>query len=281
MASESSVQIVDGAALGAPTRALAGSCGLDFWLSADGCRWLEAVLHARAFTLRVSDGARSAELLLLRRRLLPGIDLASGHPYSAICGDAPLFWERIGEVRRACRAAGISRIELPFSGEETAASLVPSARAFVPAPGREVAPAVRHVIALHAFPSTQALEAAYPANLRWALRKAAKSGAAVRGVGAESATQAQQLYAQTMRAKGAPVNYGVERFELIAGPLAAAGAGALYVGTVNGEPAGMAAAIDSAQARHLVQLAVPERFQSSRLGDLLAATAINAAHAAG
>jgi len=75
----------------------------------------------------------------------------------------------------------------------------------------------------------------------------------------------QNIYADTMRAKGAPVNYGIERFSGIAEILRPLGQGEMFLGLHNGKPAGMAALVGDNKTAHLIQVAVLPQHQGTRL----------------
>jgi len=261
-----------------PAAPAPSSCGLDFWHSEAGLSFAATFLHAQGASLQVSDGARSATLCCLLRRLPGGLLLASAYPYASIVGDAALFWSAGKTIRAALARRGVVRLEMPFSGEYLAqlpAPLPRAARAHVSASMS----AVRHVLDFSA--SGQDLEKGFHPNIRWAIRKAERSGCRVRSAAPSDVETIQNLYAATMRAKGAPVNYGPERWSAMLNELAPRGLANIVIGEVDGQPAGIAACVDAALSRHFIQLAVPPQFQASRLGELLVATVLRGARDAG
>lgn len=250
----------------------ASSCGLDFWHSAAGLRWACSYLHATNATLRVGSGNVQARLRCLMRRFPGGLQLASAYPYGYIDGDVELFWQAIPVIAAALRRKRILRIEIPFTGpyqSQLHAVSVPHVVAR-PSPLN----AVRHVIDLTGLDHATIDQRFHP-NARWAVRKAKRNGCTVREATLDEADVLQDLYAKTMRAKRAPVNYGVERWIGIASQFAPQGHGHLYVGELEGRPRGMAAMVDGVCSRHLIQLAVPPDAHATRLGELLVSTAIH------
>lgn len=256
----------------------ATSCGLDLWHSSAGLHWASSYLQAEAIIFRITDGHQQANLTCLLRGLLGGLSLASAYPYGRIDGDVGLFWRAAPMIAKALRHERIVRLEIPFSGAYAhQLGLAPaSAISRVTKAMKEV----RHVLDM-AECQQDKLDACFDANARWAVRKALRNGCTVRPAIASDVDTLQSLYASTMRAKHAPVNYGRERWAGIANALATNGQGALYIGEIEGRPRGMAAAVDGAISRHLIQLAVPPDAHSSRLGELLVSTAIHDAHAKG
>lgn len=252
----------------------AGSCGLDFWQSAPAILWLGRFLHAEPALITIQDGARRAGLCCLLRRLPFGAVLASAYPYAAVTGDEGLFWQNGAAVAAALRAKWVLRLELPFSGE-FAVQLTPSGNAstaFKPAPALN---AVRHVLDLRpAAGKPNWLENQLAPNTRWAIRKSERVGAKIRLAAPGDLDAVQAIYAATMRSKHAPVNYGPERFRGMLEDLSEAGLARIYLGEVDGRPAGLAGVLDGKASRHLIQLAVLPTGQAARLGDLLVATAI-------
>jgi hypothetical protein len=206
--------------------------------------------------------------------LLPGLILASGYPYSTILGDVALFWEQFARIRRVLRRQGVSRMELALSPAEARRCLTPGADRWIAVRYLDSLQATRQIMDLGAFSSLDQLQSRYPAKLRWAIRKANKSGARVEPAGPECIASLQRLYEDTMHEKGAPAYYGVHRLRILASDLAPADRGAIFAGVVNGEPAGMAAVIDSEITRHLIQVAVPKAYRNYRLSDLLVSNAI-------
>lgn len=263
-----------------PTQAEVGSCGLDFWQSPEALRWISVYLGARPALLTVQDGTRQASSCCLLRRLPLGMSLASAYPYAGIAGDADLFWQNGAAIASALRMQGVVRLEMPFSGEY--ASQLDS---LDPAGGfrRQVRlDAVRHVIDLAPAQRDPGWLAAQLApNTRWAVRKAERVGSRVRPAVPGDLASVQAIYAAAMHAKGAPVNYGPERFRGMLEELSAHGMARIYVGEVAGKAAGMAAVLQAKSSWHLIQLAVTPEAQSSRLSDLLVHTVIQDAIAAG
>jgi hypothetical protein len=209
-----------------------------------------------------------------------GFVLASAYPYAAVAGDVDLFWRHGEDVISALRGKRVVRLEMPFTGEYTA-QLPPfeaGSAFFKPAPRLD---AVRHVLDLGpAGRNTGWLSGQLAPNTRWAIRKAERLGRVRLATPADLAC-VHAIYAATMRAKGAPVNYGPERFKGMLEGLFSSGVARIYLGEVAGEPAGLAAVVDAGVSRHLVQLAVLPAMQSTRLSELLVNTAILDAISAG
>jgi len=245
----------------------ASSLGLDLWQSPAALEWMGAYLHARPWLLRICDGNEEARLVLLLRQLKVGLTLASAYPYGWIDGNCGLFWRARSAIRRALRRHGVVRLEIALSGEglqfadEAAESI------------RSSLDAVRHVLDLNVL-DVATMEKAFDPNIRWAARKAVRNGVRVETVTMGDVDVVQVLYATTMQAKRAPVNYGRERWQGLFSELAPHGSGHIYLAYIGEQPVGMAAVADGASSRHLLQLAVPSEHQSTRTGELLVMTAI-------
>jgi hypothetical protein len=226
-----------------------------------------AYLHARPWLLRICDDENEARLVLLLRHLKAGLVLASAYPYGWIDGDRRLFWRARGAIRRVLRRHGVVRLEIALSGKglKLAEAATDSIRVSLDA--------VRHVLDLDELDST-AMEKAFDPNIRWAARKAVRNGVTVRAATMGDVDVVQALYATTMLAKHAPVNYGPERWEGLLSQLAPLGSGHIYLAHIGQQPIGMAAVADAALSRHLLQLAVPPEHHSTRTGELLVMTAI-------
>jgi GNAT superfamily N-acetyltransferase len=193
-----------------------------------------------------------------------------------VTGDAELFWQSGDAIAAILREHRVVRLEMPFTGEHALqfSSLSGPSVRFRQAQALD---AVRHVIDLApAVGDAGWLSGQLAPNTRWAIRKAERSGH-VRLAAPADLDAVQAIYAATMRAKGAPVNYGPERFRGMLEELSGAGSARIYVGEVDGRPAGMAAVLDARASRHLLQLAVLPAAQGTRLGDLLVATVIREA----
>ena len=259
----------------------ADSCGIDFWQSPAALRWLGAFLGARPALITIRAGTRMAASCCLLRRLPFGFVLASAYPYAAVAGDVDLFWEHGEEIISALRGKRVVRLEMPFTGEY-AGQLPPfetDSPRFRPAPRLD---AVRHVLDL--APSGRDpnwLAGQLAPNTRWAIRKAERMGGSVRLATPDDLPRVQSIYADVMRAKGAPVNYGPERFRGMLEELSEDGVARIYLGEIQGEPAGLAAVLDAGQSRHLLQLAVSPGMQATRLSELLVSAAIGEAIAGG
>jgi len=252
----------------------ASSLGLDLWQSPAALEWMSAYLHARPWLLRIREGDEEARIVLLLRQLKAGLTLASAYPYGWIDGDCGLFWRARGAIRRVLRQHGVARLEIALSGEglQSAAAVADSIRPSLDA--------IRHVLDLDALDAA-AMEKAFDPNIRWAARKAVRNGVAVRAATMADVDAVQALYATTMQAKHAPVNYGRERWRDLLSQLAPHGAGHIYLAHIGEQPVGMAAVADAALSRHLLQLAVPPEHQSTRTGELLVMTAIHDALGSG
>lgn len=248
------------------------SCGLDFWHSAAGLRWAGAFMHGRACRLELSTGADEASLVCLVRRLPGGLHLASAFPYGHVRGNPQLLWQTRATVSKTLRNARVLRLEIPFTGPYLGQIDKIPANAGVRTP--HGLGAVRHVLDLHGVSNDEQLIGGFHRNIRWAVRKAGRNGCQVRIGDPTDVATAQALYARTMYAKSAPVNYGSERWQWLVDAPNASGSGRLYIGTIDGRPSGMAAVVDGAASSHLIQLAVPPEAHRSRLGELLIMTAI-------
>lgn len=246
----------------------ASSLGLDLWQSPAALEWMGAYLHARPWLLRIHDGGEDARLVLLLRQLKAGLTLASAYPYGWIDGDWGLFWRARSAIRRALRQRGVVRLEIALSGEglQLAAAAADSIRPSLDA--------VRHVLDLDAL-DVATTEKAFDPNIRWAARKALRNGVTMRAATMADVDVVQALYATTMQAKRAPVNYGRERWQGLLSELAPHGSGHIYLAHIGEQPIGMAAVADGASSRHLLQLAVTPEYQSTRTGELLVMTAIH------
>ncbi len=253
-----------------------GSCGLDFWQSTPALEWMKKYLHAEPVQIQVSEGGKHASLLCMLRRLPCGLFLASAYPYGFIAGDTDLFWKAKKQIVQTLFKRRIVRLEIAFSGEFIKQlNNIPHHSGILFPPKLE---ALRHVLDLApAATNPDWLEKNFGSKIRWAMRKAERSGATVRPAHSNESGTIQQIYRQTMRAKGAPVNYGEERFKGIINDLSPLGLGEIYIGHINGEPAGFAAIVKGHQSWHLVQVAVPPENQSYRLSELLIGTAIREA----
>lgn len=255
------------------------SCGLDFWLSASALRWTSTYLNASPAIIRVEEGSRAAMTFCLLRRLPGGFALACSYPYGHITGDEDLYWSSIDDISRELFRRRILRLEIPFTGPyQHQYSGYSHHRASLS--NFNSLDAVRHVFDLHPE-SPGSLEGRFDSNIRWSIRKAERSGCTIRPASINDVELIQSLYASTMRAKGAPVNYGPTRWEGILAEMEAKNEGRIYIGEINGKASGMAAVVDGKISRHLIQLAVLPNAQSSRLGELLVATAMRDAKAAG
>lgn len=243
------------------------SLGLDLWQSSAALEWMGAYLHARPWLLRIRDGNDEARMVLLLRQLKAGLTFASAYPYGWIDGDCGLFWRARGAIGRALRKHGVVRLEIALSGEglQLATGAADSIRPSLDA--------VRHVLDLDALDAA-AMEKAFDPNIRWAARKAVRNGVIVQAATMADVDVVQALYATTMQAKHAPVNYGRERWQGLLSQLVPHGGGHIYLARIGQQPVGMAAVADGAMSRHLLQLAVPPEHQSTRTGELLVMTAI-------
>jgi hypothetical protein len=226
-----------------------------------------AYLHARPWLLRLRDGDEEASVVLLLRQLKAGLTLASAYPYGWIDGDSRLFWRSRNAIRTALRRRGVVRLEIALSGEglQLADGVEDSIQPSLDA--------VRHVLDLNGLDATS-MEKAFDPNIRWAARKAVRNGVTVRAATGADVDAVQKLYAATMQAKHAPVNYGPERWQGLISKLAPQNRGHIYLAHLAEQPVGMAAVADGSASRHLLQLAVPPEHQSTRTGELLVTTAI-------
>ncbi len=249
------------------------SFGLDFWHSSIGRKWVGSFLNSKPFSFKVTNGADSASLHCLLRRLPGNYYLASAYPYASIQGNAALIWGNIPILQKALRERRIIKLEMPFAGEYADQSIKDHTK--IAEYRNSSLDAVRHVIDIsHAKGDLKWLDNHFGRKIRWAVNKSKRSGCTVREATAEEVDIIQKLYVKTMRAKGAPVNYSAERFEGIITSLSPKGLGKVYVGCVDNKPAGFAAVVDGTISRHFIQLAVPPEAQSYRLSELLVSTVI-------
>lgn len=191
-----------------------------------------------------------------------------------IVGDVSLFWENGSAVATTLRKHRVVRLEIPFTGEyaRQLSLLRESDDCFRLMPHLD---AVRHVLDMepaHGDPGWLICQLA--PNTRWAIRKAERLGCKVRQATIDDLDLVQSLYIRTMQAKGAPVNYGLERFRGMLEELTRRGHAKVYIGQIGGLPAGMAAVVDATVSRHFIQLAVPPKAHASRISELLVTTAI-------
>ncbi|HDO52366.1 MAG TPA: GNAT family N-acetyltransferase [Rhizobiales bacterium] len=253
------------------------SCGLDFWHCTEGVFWAARFLGARPAEVILSHGEGQARFPVLLRRLPGGLCFASVFPYGAADGEAAL----IGEpglrkpLLQALRRHRAVTLEYPFVDACADARFQAAAERMraVHTPPRMI----RHVLDYDAaFAGHDAIQRVFDSRIRWSIRKAEREGCAIRVAGPSDLNTVQSLYERTMREKGAPVNYGSERFAPLLGCFRAHGQGEVYVAERNRVGIGMAAVIHAAQVTHLLQLAVPKGYRGTRAGDLLVSHAIEA-----
>jgi hypothetical protein len=256
------------------------SCGLDIWQSELGQQWVRTFFGTRWIWLTITEGSEQAALTFIARKLAPGLFLGSAYPYGTVHGSASCFARNLVGIKRALLRQGIVRLEIPFTGEYASqhASLP---RNEANRAAAEPLGAERQVLNLDGNVSMDDFQQRFDPNVRWAVRKAVREQCRVSTAGVTELRLAQSLYEETMRAKGAPVNYSAKRFSGIIDTLSRHGRGTVYLGFVGDVPAGMAAVVDGAISRHLIQLAVPPQWHASRLGELLTMTAISEGRAAG
>lgn len=249
-----------------PSRA--NSCGLDFWHSQEGVLWAARFLQAQPVEVFLSYGDHQTLFPMLLRRLPGGLRLASVFPYGA---DAVLIAEPdlLKPLLHALRRYRVVMLEYPYVDECAHIHFQPVA---------EAAPRmIRHVLDYQsALAGHDTLQQAFNSRIRWAIRKAGREGCTIRIAGPGDLGTVQSLYERTMREKGAPVNYGPERFEPLLGEFYTHGRGEIYAAECHGTGIGMAAVIHATQVTHLLQLAVPKAYQGTRAGDLLVSHAIEA-----
>jgi len=247
------------------------SCGLGFWYSERALQWTSGFLHARPAHLLIKDGPRQATLAMLVRSLPGGLGLASTYPYGRIEGDHQLFWEHGRLFQHELRSNRIVKLEIAFTAPYFHQSPVRLPKGS-PFHRSTTLDCVRHVLELP--PDTKKLDRLLGRKIRWAVGKAQRNGCKVKTASMKDLGTVQNIYADTMRAKGAPVNYGIERFSGIAEILRPLGQGEMFLGLHNGKPAGMAALVGDNKTAHLIQVAVLPQHQGTRLGELLIHTAI-------
>ena len=251
-----------------------GSCGLDFWQSPPAIDWINQYLVSQSAYIEVTDNCNKASLLCFIRPLPGGFFLASAYPYGCIDGDINLFWKAENHIAYALRKHRILRLEISFTGEfiNQIATIPNSSKIIIPSKLE----AVRHVLDLRpAISDPQWADKPFDSKIRWAMRKAVRSGATVEIAKSTDSAIIQNLYEETMRAKGAPVNYGEERFKGIITDLLPRGMGNIFIGYINQVPAGFAAIVQGQKSCHLIQIAVTPENQSARISELLIGTVIN------
>lgn len=237
------------------------SLGLDFWESAEGRQWTCSYFDAEPAVLQVEDAGQRVTLPFLLRHLPGGLKLASVYPYCGPDGVSEALWNNIPAVSTALRSNGILRLEIPCVGDDLHHVRPCADNWRLPA-----LDAVRQVIDL---PADGRIEELLHPNIRWASRKASRVGVAVREARPDDASAMQAIYAETMRAKQAPVNYGVTRWTGLLETLVPSGMAKACIAELDGCPIGMAACVDGAASRHLVQLAVLPNQQPTRAGEAL------------
>lgn len=263
-----------------PTEGTPGSCGLDFWWSTASVRWVATYLNAVPATLALSDGIRRLSIRLYVRRLPLGLKLASTYPYGELEGDVSLLTPQGARaISKTLRYHRIIRAEIGLT-DETWARAISDVQAWTPS--QLDSGLTRHVLGLNG----EVLSGQEPLGwlnrkLRWAINRARRDGCQVRLATSGDAETVQRIYAETMRAKGAAINYGVDRFRGILQELMPLGRGKILMGYLQGVPVGMAAFVDGRASRHLLQLAVVPEAQSSRLSDLLIYECVQDAMASG
>ncbi len=255
----------------------AGSCGFDFWHSTPALEWINSYLSARPMQIQVTEeNKKKATLFCLLRQLPCGLFLASAYPYGYIEGDVELFWQAVNQISQELRKHRVIRLEIALTGKyiKQLENYQQHSRIMVP-PWLE---AIRHVLNIKpAIQDPLWLEQTFGSKIRWAMRKAERSGGTVRQAQPAESTVIQRIYRKVMEAKGAPVNYGQERFQGIIEDLSPLGHGKIHVGYIDGEPAGFTATVQGQDSYHLVQVAVLPEKQSSRLSELLIGTTIKEA----
>ena len=242
---------------------------MSFWMSRLGQEYIANTLRAEPAWVRVADGGENALLLFFRRNLMPGMVLASSYPYAMVYGSQHLFWKNIDGVRRHFREQGIARFEMAISGKQLHYLEYETVRKHILKGTLSELKENRYVLDIEKFNNNIDLLAAYPGKLRWAVRKGLKSGVLVKQITRSDIETAHSLYLDTMREKGAPQYYSEDRFRYIAERLSVIDKGALLLAEVSGQAVGVAAVIDSENARHLVQLAVPREFRHLRISEVL------------
>ena len=244
-------------------------CGLDLWLSNKIENWIRKTLRADIYTITINKDNDQCAIVLAFRELFPGIRLASGFPYSTILGDVELFWSNYVRVEKILKNQGVSRVELALAGEQPQRILTAHSKEYIDESYFSSLSAVRHIIDLAEYRHPQDLFSDLNSKLRWSIRKAEKNGVSVESIGPDSVEKAQDLYEQTMRDIQAPANYTIDRFELISHELSPKLLGNIYIAKCNSEQISMAAVLDSENTRHLIQIATPKRYRSTRVSDYL------------
>lgn len=243
--------------------------GLDIWLSSDINKWICKTLNARVVTIHIKKHNKECVLVLALRKIIPGVCLASSYPYSTILGDVELFWEYFEEAKKTFRRLGISRIELALAGRQKQVVLTEQSKNYVSGSYFKSIDLVRHLVDLNKYESSEKYLSCLEGKLRWSIRKGIKNNISIVECSGENIHIAQQLYAETMRDINAPVNYPADRFRVIYDELKKKSNGNVYLAIQDEKPISMAAVIDSKKTRHLIQVATPKRFRSSRVSDYI------------
>ena len=244
-------------------------CGLDVWLSKDIENWVANTLEANVNTITIKENSNICAIVLAFRDVLPGIRLASGYPYSTILGDVDLFWRQFNRLKIILKKHGVSRVELALSGSQTNRVLTPMSEKYVASVYFKTLNAVRHIVDLTYYKKPNELFKTLNGKLRWSIRKAEKNGVRISKVELDSIDTVQELYIETMSDINAPINYTKKRFEIILRELSPNKLGNVFLAHYNSQPISMAAVVDSKITRHLIQIATPKKFRSTRVSDYL------------
>ena len=242
-------------------------CGLDIWASNVIENWITKTLRASVFTLIISESNKSCALLLVIRKNLPIVKFASGYPYSTIYGDVKIFWKNITLVKKCLKKNGISRVELALTEKQFSHVYTTKAEKYISKKYIDKLKAGRHIVKFSNYKNADDLFMSMNGKVRWSVRKGMKNGIEIKKIDVSNLNDAQNLYKETMKDISAPSNYNIDRFKIIIQELAPNSMGGVYVAFLNGSPISMAAVIDSKDIRHLIQIATPKKYRSTRVSD--------------
>lgn len=242
------------------------SIGSRIWHRGEVREWMERTIRGECMHLVAKQKRREFRLGFVRRRILPGLVLASTFPYARILGARELLATAVPAIRQALARHGIGALEVALTGEELAWFMKHNPE-LVSLPAN-YAP-VRHVVDLRQFGGEDEYLASLDSRIRWSIRKSGRMGVRVRPAEPGEISGLQSLYHQTMKEKGAPTLYGPERFGLILQQLRPARLGDIHVAVANGRSIGMAAVVRDEHSSHLIQVAAPQEFRSFRASDAL------------
>ena len=269
----SHVEIVDQHEFGGadPRSAEAHATGIDFWLSEIGRQWVCQTLHAQPVTVIAKKGDAKAYLPCFLRKPVAGLTFVSGYPYCHVFGDIEAFGGTHDSLRAACKRRGVARLEFTFSGAGLASATHLASANCGMVEASDKAEYSRQIVDIAAFAGSEDFSSGLDRKLRWSVKKAKKEGVTTEILRNQTADEAQRIYTNVMREKGAPAYYGVSRLQFIIDELTNINRGAVYQARLGNRVVGMAAVVYAQRSAHLKQLAVLREFNRFRVGDLLIA----------